>query len=281
MKRQSGGSALNTCKILRLLGETDVTFCGAIGDDDVGRILIDILNDLEIKSFLQTIDTQQTGAAICLISGQNRCCVANIGASKHFHLNELSLQHLTSHPKIFYVEGYFVPGRFDVCRHIVKKFCQQSDGPQFAFNLSAPYIVTENADDVKYLCESADMLFGNLSEFEALANVYGLKTVESVALKLLELEKSCRFIVVTNNEKAVQIFVRDCDTIEKFEHQIKSIPDERIVDTTGAGDSFVAGFFFKYLRGFTISSCVKFGSETAARKITMIGANLPEASIVD
>lgn len=282
-----GGSAINTCRILSDLGEMDTMFHGCVGNDENGRLIKKMLMQNKVNTCLQVTNGYPTGSCLCLIYEDNRCCFANIGASIDFqkksllqsNLGEQSVMlngSLRSH-RIFYIEGFFITKRMPVCEYIYETFC----GPEsqahhlFAANLSAEYMIKENKDDINYLAEKSDILFGNRSEFLMLAQVNGMATL-SKQIEELNRKKAEKIIVVTNGDKYVDVFIKSAvDDLVKHERlDVEAVKKEDIVDTTGAGDSFVAGFFFAYFRNETISDCVRFGIEIASKKIRAIGAKL-------
>lgn len=119
----------------------------------------------EIQYSLQKIGSHSTGSCICLIYEDNRCCFANIGASKHFtstfltttddlpNLNSSVQQH--NQQQIFYIEGFFVSDRMQVCYDIYEQFFDESNNADylrlFAANLSAEYIIKNYSEAINYL----------------------------------------------------------------------------------------------------------------------------------
>lgn len=228
---------------------------------------------------LQKIDGQATGLCVCLIHEDNRCCFANIGASLHYSLNTMALKsilHDTSE-RIFYIEGFFVTNRLEVCQYVVENFCHGHQKHSFAANLSAEYIINENPIEINYLADKANILFGNRDEFNALTKLNGLKTIVDQIGRLMDSSKHSRkIIIVTNGDKFVDVYVKQADSLEVQHNRLDvvAVNKAEIVDTTGAGDSFAAGFFYAQLNGDSVLDSVYFGIQTAAKKIRKIGAKL-------
>lgn len=233
-----------------------------------------------IHSFsLQKIDGKATGLCVCLIHEDNRCCFANIGASLYYSLNTLSLNTIVHVPndRIFYIEGFFVTNRLSVCEYVVENLCRGHRRHIFSANLSAEYIINENPIEINYLADNAQILFGNRDEFNALTKLNGSKTIVEQIDRLMDRSTGKRkIIILTNGAKFVDVYMKEADSME-IQHNrldVVAVNKEEIVDTTGAGDSFAAGFFYALLNGDSVLDSVHFGIQTAAKKIRKIGAKL-------
>lgn len=233
---------------------------------------------------LQSFDNHPTGTCVCLINKENRCCYANIGASIYFekeyfqsqNLIEHSSQHSSEmHPQIFYIEGFFITGqRFSVCKYIVDEVCQSSGGARiFATNLSAEYLIENHPNQIKYLAESASILFGNRDEFNKLAESYQMSRAEDVISHLISKKSEAikdKIIVCTQGAGCVLYSSSSQMLVNKAFH-FDPVAKEKIKDTTGCGDAFVAGFFYAFLRNQSIANCIANGVDIALKKLTSVG----------
>ncbi|XP_037044250.1 adenosine kinase [Bradysia coprophila] len=278
-----GGSALNTCRLLRAIGDARILFCGAIGVDDNGQFVEQHLKELGIETFLQINPTESTGTCICLIHKDDRCCYANIGASKHFHADDKLTDKLKAivniqERAVVYIEGFFLTERSQVCRSIVQQFSERNSNVTLAVNLSAPYLVENNIADVNFLVEQADIVFGNKDEFEVLAKCNQINTVIEFVYSMSEnLSANARnkIIVITDGNQPIEIYTLILNESFKWETlDVRVVKQQDVIDTTGAGDAFVAGFFHAHLRQDAIKDCVEFGMEIAVRKLKNVGAQL-------
>ncbi|XP_058819040.1 adenosine kinase [Topomyia yanbarensis] len=295
-KYNPGGSALNTCRILRALGEKNVMFCGAVGADENGEILMQILKDSSLNTCIQTLPEHSTGTCICLISGDKRSLNANIGASLHFKkefvtsrwcqskigsCNSAVHDDIDEDVRVFYVEGYFIPEKFNICKYIYEKYCKGTAN-LFVTNLNATYILQNFTKEMKYLVEQSDLVFGNLTEFVALAEIYQCDSVDELTKylirKYLKLNRE-KIIVSTDASRCVRFYHGNGSTFYAETHQVPVIPQKAVIDTTGAGDSFVAGFLYKYMNGDspTLLDCIRYGSKIAGKVIRQVGCNLPSS----
>jgi len=275
-----GGSALNTCRILNGISDARILFCGAIGDDDNGRFIEQELKGLGIDTFLQTIPTESTGTCICLIHNEDRCCLANIGASKNFTTDNLNdklddVLHLKE-KVVFYIEGFFLTERSNVCRYIVQRFSKPNSNIAFAVNLSASYIIENHTDDLNYLIAQAEIVFGNKDEFEVLAKCSQRNSVIEYMYSVSEsMQGHKKIIVITDGNQPIEIYTLTLNEPFKWETlDVRVISKQDVNDTTGAGDAFVAGFFHTFFQQDVIRNCVHFGMEVALKKLKNIGAHL-------
>lgn len=238
---------------------------------------------------------------MCLVNKENRCCYANIGASIYYEkkLLQQKAHELVMPPiqtttltsvaqQIFYVEGFFVTGnRFPVCQYIYKELCQKTGHKLFSSNLSACYMIEDYQTEMKFLAEHSNILFGNIEEFQKLAEIYKFDDVKDLIYHLITLPKVSvgKVIICTRGPQSVFYScagvpgagtVRN-DKTEMYlnrEYCFEPVAVPLILDTTGCGDAFVAGFFYAYLRSESIERCVAKGVEVASSKITNVGGSL-------
>lgn len=277
-KYYPGGSALNTSRILRTLGERRIIFCGSIGEDENGEILQNILKNDRLSTCLQTIEGKATGSCLCLIYGHHRCLVANIGAALDFNLEFLqSHQESFFKTQLFYIEGFFIPQKFDVCKFIYETYCL-NDKSLLGINLSAPYICKNNVEEMKFLTEKCDIIFGNKNEFLALSTIYETTSIKETVKHLFSLynkNDEKKMIIMTNSSESVTYHIGNSKDYKSDKYIVPLVDSENIVDTTGAGDSFVAGFLYFYFKNKTIKECVEKGCEVAGKVINQLGCVLP------
>lgn len=289
VKFNSGGSALNTCGILKALHEEELIFFGAVGGDNNGVLLRGLLESQGLDKHLQILDKQKTGTCVCLIDGVYRCLCANIGASLHFQQqyieeidNKVKFSRNTGifSPQIYYIEGYFIPQKFHICEYIYNRYCKNTENI-LAVNVNAGYICENFPDEIKWLVEKSDLVFCNYWELSALTTICKLKTNEDTIeyfFKKYNKRGKTKFFIITKGSENVQVYFGNSVNRSQNKFSVQPIPKQNVVDTTGAGDSFVAGFLYAYFRNQTLSECVNYGCDTAGRVITQIGCILPPES---
>lgn len=272
-----GGSALNSCRILAGLNMRDLIFYGAIGNDQNGKVVKEILKKAGVKACLQELEIR-TGTCVCLTHGSERSLVANIGAALKCEMEYVhkSIEQLST--DYYYIEGFFIPEKMDICRYLHGKF-SQSPNTVFVTNLNAPYIVKNFQKDITWMVDKADIIFGNRDEFEELATINGFENMLGYLSELIsKYTKSHRLkiIVITDGASPVILYEGNKNGLESTTVDVPQVHSDDIIDTTGAGDSFVAGFLMAHMRGDDVKKCIEFGCKISAAVIKTIGCNLPK-----
>lgn len=292
-----GGSGLNSSRILVNLGEVDLQFFGAIGKDKNGKLVRDLVESSGVETwyefrhnflhddsfFIFSLEELKirTGTVICLCQNSDRSLVANIGAALKLEKSfvKQQLDNFTTSPSFYYIEGFFIPDKMDIVNMLYDRF-SHSPNTLLVTNLNAPYIVKHFQKEITFIVNKADVIFGNRDEFEELASINGFKNLNDLLEDLFSsyCTKSLRqkVIVITDGENDVVYYKGDANGIESGSVNVPQVNKEDIVDTTGAGDSFVAGFLYELIKGKEIRECIEFGIMISSQVIRTIGCNLPK-----
>ena len=203
--------------------------------------------------------------------------VANLGAANHFDLDDFSaleLDHRLAEEAVHvYVEGYFALHSPEVARAITDLCANQKIG--LSFNLNGEYACRDEGF-VRLTLEllpEVGILFGNRSEFdtflplaEKLTGDLNCRALTRHLLRRssspLSNRSSSLTVVMTDGPRSVIVLQLDPEAHEvttKIEVDVPSIPENEIVDTVGAGDSFVAGYLAGFLGGKDRSACIRSG----------------------
>lgn len=297
-KYSIGGSGLNSSRILAAMGRKELLFFGAIGEDQNGKIVKEILKrssvDSRLASFFSVLFIQelflfrlqefkeiQTGTCLCLCNGEDRSLTANIGAALILEKSfiETNIKVFDSVNQLYYyIEGFFIPEKMHICRFLYEKF-STSPSNMLITNLNAPYIVRKFPKDITWLIKKADIVFGNRDEFEELAAINGYEVMEDLLSDLLNeytsVEKN-KTIIVTDGKNPVFFYKGNATTVKSGQVNVPQVNSAEICDTTGAGDSFVAGFIRGIMEGKATRECIELGCEISAQVIKVVGCNLPK-----
>jgi sugar/nucleoside kinase (ribokinase family) len=189
-----------------------------------------------------------------------------LGASVDFTPEDLD-RDLIAAAKIVYLEGYLFDR--DEAKAAFRDAAREAkaSGAKVALSLSDAFCVDRHRDDFRALVrEGADIVFANEKEITTLYQVNSFAEAADAALQ------DCEMAVLTRSE-AGSVIVAAGETIE-----IEAEPVGRVVDLTGAGDLYAAGFLFGLTQGAELPVCGRLGSLAAAEAIGHIGAR-PEISL--
>ena len=259
----AGGSVANTMAgIAHLRGNP--SFIGKINSDNFGEIYRKSLQDINVNfSYLEKNEDLSTGASIILITPDSeRTMCTYLGISSHLSANDINENNILNHELIF-LEGYLwdkgiSEQMFKYAISIAKK-----NKIKIAMSLSDIFCVTRHKQDFNNLLKNdLDILIGNENEINELANKKNL--LDSIN-KLKELNK---LIVITRSENG-SVAIKNNEVVN-----CNSIKVNKVLDLTGAGDLFAAGFLKEYLDNSDIKKCLETGSMLASKIIQKIGAKL-------
>lgn len=257
----SGGSAANTLAGLASLGAR-TAFIGKVYKDQLGKIF---RHDLQAVGVEFSTPAAETGKATarCLIlvtpDGQ-RTMNTFIGACNELYEKDIDAGLIAS-SQIVYGEGYMwdQPCTKEALKKAFK--LAKETGAKIAFTLSDVFCVERAREDfLRMVDEDFDILFCNEAEVKSL---YPGKTLEEI---MDILEGKCEVVAITCGERGSVI-------LNKGERiQVAAVPVHEVIDTTGAGDLYAAGFLYGYTHGLSMKECGRLGSACASDIITHLGA---------
>jgi fructokinase len=259
----AGGSVANTMSgIAHLKGSS--SFIGKINSDNFGDIYKKSLEDINVKfPYLQKNENLSTGASIILITPDSeRTMCTYLGISSHLSENDIKENDITNNELIF-LEGYLWDKGISekMFKHTIN--IAKKNKVKIASSLSDVFCVSRHKEDFYNLLKNdLDILIGNENEINELTNKQNL--LDSIA----ELKKLEKLIVVTRSENG-SLALNDNKIIS-----CDSTKVDKILDLTGAGDLFAAGFLKEYLEKSEIKKCLMTGSILASKIIQKIGARL-------
>lgn len=268
-KEISGGSAANTLAGLSAMG-AQCAFVGQVADDQLGGVFTHDIRAVGID-FDTAARAGEPTTGRCLIfvtpDGQ-RTMNTFLGASQFLPATALDEEAIGG-ASVLYLEGYLWDPEEPraAMRHAIET--ARAAGRKVAFTLSDAFVISRYGDDFNALINEGliDILFANDVELAALTGLDFEKGLRAVQDKV-------EALVVTRGAYgavAIQGGVR---------FQVAAEPIDKVVDTTGAGDLFAAGFLYGYVRDEGAKMSLKRGAIAAAEIISHYGAR-PNADLAE
>jgi sugar/nucleoside kinase (ribokinase family) len=258
----SGGSAANTVVGVASLGGS-AAFVGKVRDDALGRVFAHDIRAVGVNfDTPPAFDGPSTGRCYVLVTPEGeRTLNTYLGAAQDLHPNDIDSEAVAS-AAITYLEGYLWDPKNAKDAFLKAAKIAHDAHRHVALSLSDSFCVDRWRDEFLELIRNGtiDMLFANESELRSLYQTADFDTATAA------LRKEARFAIVTRSEKGCVILMRDKIA------EVPAFPVERVVDTTGAGDLFAAGFLFGLAWGFEYEVCGRLGALAAAEVIQHLGA---------
>ncbi|HMI18191.1 MAG TPA: adenosine kinase [Sphingomonas sp.] len=264
----SGGSAANTVAGMAMLG-CKCGFIGQVADDQLGEVFA---HDIRANGvvFDTAVRSGQPSTARCLIlvtPDAQRTMNTFLGASQFLPEAAIDRDQIAS-ARILYLEGYlWDPAEPRAAMQAAIRIAHEA-GRKVAFTLSDTFCIARHGDDFrKQIAEGAfDILFANENELLALTGG------DDFDAAVQEIAAQVETLVVTRGSHGAV-------AVQKGVYaQVAAEPIEKIVDTTGAGDLFAAGFLAGQAQGRSLEDSLHMGAIAAAEVISHYGAR-PEAKL--
>lgn len=256
----SGGSAGNTMACFASFGGKGA-YIGKVGNDEAGNTFRNDMKTLGIThATAPTGSGTATGRCMILITPDGeRTMNTFLGAAVELTPADIDEKTIAA-SDVTYLEGYlFDPPQAMDAFYRAAKIAHEA-GRKVSLTLSDPFCVNRHRAPFRALIEGyVDILFANEEEIKAL---YQADTLEQ-ALPILQ--SKCEIAAITRSEKGSLILHGGGTT------EIKAEPVSKVLDTTGAGDAYAAGFLFGYTEGMNMAQCGQLGSIAAAEVISKIG----------
>ena len=264
----SGGSAANTLAGMAALGAR-CAFIGQVSDDALGDVFAHDVraSGIDYATAARAGDPTTGRCLIFVTPDAQRTMNTFLGASQFLPAEALDLDMIAA-SEVLYLEGYLWDP--EEPRAAMRKAIEtaRAAGRKVAFTLSDPFVISRHGDDFRDLIAQGqiDILFANEAELAALTGI------ENFDEGISTLSAQVGVVVVTRGERGAVAIAPG----ERAE--VAAEPIDRVVDTTGAGDLFAAGFLFGHVRGHAPAECLKLGAICAAEIISHFGAR-PEVDL--
>lgn len=262
----SGGAAANTLAGLANLG-ANVTFVGQVADDQLGTIYRHDLTAAGVTFDTPAREGEPTGRCLILVSPDGQRTMNTLLGASHYLPADAIDDELVAKASILLLEGYLwdPPEPRAAMRRAIK--AARDAGRRIAFATCADFCVQTHRKDFRALIDDGliDILFANEEEAAILEDSSSEQAIETLG-------RDVPLLVVTRGPEGALAIHKG----ERFE--TKALPVDRVVDTTGAGDLFAAGFLFGQVSGRSVEDSLKIGAIASAEIIGHYGAR-PEKSL--
>lgn len=256
----SGGSAGNTIAAFASFGGKGA-YIGKVGKDELGKVFSHDLNALGVTyNTNPVISGAHTARSMILITPDGeRTMNTFLGACVELSPDDIDAD-IIKGAAVTYMEGYlFDPPLAMEAFYKAAKIAHDA-GRKVSLTLSDSFCVGRHRKAFQELVEGhVDILFANEEEIKSL---YEVNTFEE-ALSIVK--NKCEISALTRSEKGSVIVRGDGVT------EVKAEPVAKVVDTTGAGDVYAAGFLYGYTEGMSMAQCGQLGSIAAAEVISHVG----------
>jgi ribokinase len=262
-----GGSSANTIYALGRLGAR-CGFIGVVGNDPDGKALIASMESAGVETQHIRVDSvAPTGAVLGLSdrTGRRSLYVA-AGANNRLNESDIDTNYLNT-STIVHMSSFVKDDLFSLLVDSIRKL---SRDVKFSFSPGSLYS-SKGMKALSPLLERTDVLFINRTELEAMSGTSYTKGAWDC------IKRGCSKVVVTlgrglqvTDKRTIASYIRDSNR----EYQVDAIKMEwqPVIETTGAGDAFAAGFLFGYLKGKTLNECAVAGDIVAHFSIGKKGA---------
>lgn len=256
-----GGSCANTVVGAASFGGR-TAYIGKVRDDDLGAIFTKDIREFGVR-FDTPPSTDGPATARCVImitpDGQ-RTMSTYLGACVELGPEDVD-ESLVAQAQVTYMEGYLwdPPRAKEAFRKAMA--AATAAGRRTSLTLSDSFCVERHREEFRSLVENdIDILFANEDE------IRGLYEVDSIEDALRQVKGRCSIVAVTRSEHG-SIVAADGER-----HEVPAEPVAKVVDTTGAGDSYAAGFLYGLTHGLALPTCARLGSIAAAEIISHVGS---------
>jgi adenosine kinase len=264
----SGGSAANTIVGLASFGGR-AAYVGKVRQDEIGKLYTHDIRAAGVAFDTKpATDGPATGCSYILVTGDGeRTMNTYLGAAQALSPGDIDPAEIAG-ARIVYLEGYLWDPKEAKDAFVKAATIAHGAGRQVALTLSDAFCVDRYRDEFVELMRkgTVDLVFANEAELHSLYQTSDFDTT------LKQLRKDIGFGVVTRSEKGCVVVSKDGMVA------VPASPIRELVDTTGAGDLFAAGFLFGLVRNAGHENAGRLGALAAAEVIQHVGAR-PQVSL--
>lgn len=264
-----GGSCANTMRGLAWLLNGDKNFgfpiySGAVGDDSLAERLSDGLVSIGVKPALSFKKDSSTGVSIILVTPDNeRTMFTYLGACREYNTGDSPVAYIEKNPIWVHITGYMwdTDNQKKAVEYTVENALRHH--VKISFDLADLFVVDRYREDfLKWLPGKIDLLFANRTELSSLTGCNG--DDEEI------LQKAGKFA----DTIVMKVGKKGCWVSRKgYSIHFPCVDIAPTTDTTGAGDSFAAGFLYGIVKGETFHDCAAIANRIASGIVTVEGCN--------
>jgi len=257
----SGGSAANTIACLASFGGKGA-YLGKVRDDQLGEIFTHDIRSMGVQ-FATAPATSGPDTARCIVivtPDAERSLNTYLGACVNFSPADVD-EAVIKTAKVTYMEGYlFDPPAAKEAFYKAADIAH-SAGNQVSLSLSDPFCVDRYRNEFRaFIKDHVDILFANEDEIKSL---YETADFSEAAHQVAD---DCAIAALTRGAQGSRV------VSGKRHVEVSAQPVKKLVDTTGAGDAYAAGYLYGHTRGMPLEDCARLGHVAAAEVISHFGA---------
>ncbi|HOV15450.1 MAG TPA: adenosine kinase [Spirochaetota bacterium] len=257
-----GGSNANVTRAIAMLGGSPV-YTGVVSDDLYGRLYVSKISESGVKSLIKKKNTGMTGTSVILTtSDAERTMLTNLGICRDYSKQDIDTN-ILNESKIFHTSGYKwdTPSQKEAVEFAMD-YANKND-ITVSFDIADPFCIQRNVDDFKMIISKyVDILFGNKEEVKILTGiddpVEAGKAIRKMGAKIVLVKVGGEGSYLFYEDKIVKIDIYKA---------------EKVLDSTGCGDTYAGGFLYGYSKGYPLEKCAKIASYVASRIIGVAGVN--------
>ena len=259
---EAGGSAANTAYWISQLGG-NAGFIGKISNDDLGKQFKSSLKDSGLNDYtvFESEDNQTGLCAIFITPDGERTMNTYLGAGEHLSVDDLHIDAIKE-AKILYMEGYLWDKPSSKSAFLNAAKINKESGGLNSISLSDVFCVEMHRDSfISFIADDIDYVFCNEDELNSLT----LQSSTNESFKYFEekFPKVKELICTLGSEGAV--------ILKNGERHSFEATEARVVDKTGAGDFFAAGYLYGLQKDLSVDKSANFANKSAAHVISEIG----------
>ena len=259
---EAGGSAANTAYWISQLGGK-AGFIGKISEDDLGKQFRSSLKDSGLNDYtvFESEDNQTGLCAIFITPDGERRMNTYLGAGEHLSVDDLNIDAIKE-AKILYMEGYLWDKPSSKSAFLNAAKINKESGGLNSISLSDVFCVEMHRESfISFIADDIDYVFCNEDELNSLS----CQSSTNESLKYFEENfPKCKELICTLGSDGAVI-------LKNGERHFFEATETKVIDKTGAGDFFAAGYLYGLQKEFSIDKSANFANKSAAHVISEIG----------